>query len=117
MTAPRLTAHPRPGYFQMRLVKGGPFVAARIHRPCQCTVNGPAEHDWKNTCDRHRPLCATIDGKPADIWRVWTYGKEIDRADYEYLAGVADWSRTYAPEMPEANPRMRVDLNAIPSIF
>lgn len=117
MNAPRMTAHPREGYFRMRLVKNGPYVAARIHRPCQCTVNGPDEHDWRPTCDRFRPLCATLNGKPADIWRVWTYGKEVNRAEHDYLASLTDWARTYAPDMPEANPRSPVDLNATPSLF
>ena len=39
----RLHSKPEPGFFKMRLVKKGPYVAARIMRTCACTVNGACE--------------------------------------------------------------------------
>lgn len=113
----RLTAHPAPGFFQIRLVKGGPFVPARIYRPCACTINGPAEHDWQDTCDRYSPLAAEIDGKPGGLWRLWTYGKIISRNDYQYMTDLREWSLTCDPLSPQANPGQPIDLGQMDPVF
>lgn len=120
MTAARRIDMPRPGFWRTRLVRGGPAVAARIWRPCGCTVNGGdanAEHDWRDTCDRFPPLQAEIDGRPADVLRVWTCRDAIDAAEYAYMRADAEWVRRYAPHEPVAAPESRVDVGALPPPF
>lgn len=120
MTAPRQRGQAQPGFFKMRLVKGGPWVPARIHRPCHCTINGGlinAAHAWRDTCDRFPRLVAEIAGEDADLWRVWENGRPIPQAEYDHLMRVRSWAETYAPGAPEANPRQAVDLGAMPPLF
>jgi len=58
---------PEPGLFRMRLVKNGPFVAARIER-------------------KLGHLVATVNGVPADVDTVWTSGDFIDETMWNILA-------------------------------
>jgi len=58
---------PRPGYFTVRLVAGGPAAPAVIFLPCPMM---PAALDfdpieWCTPLDRSRRLEALIDGEPA----------------------------------------------------
>ena len=102
---------PEPGYFKMRLVRGGPWVPARIRRVCQCTVNGGDEerdHDWQESCDRNPPLSADINGEEADVElatrvldqvkRVGEVGRTVGKAE---LRDIVRWCRR-APH-PEAS--------------
>ena len=113
---------PEPGYFRMRLVRHGPFVACRIWRCCSCTVNGGDEneqHDWRATCDRFPPLTATVNGEdqPGMVRRVWTYGRAVDAATYRLMVDRANWDKQYAPAAPAANPDKPLDINTIPPLF
>jgi hypothetical protein len=111
---PRLIEKPEPGFYKLRLARGGPWVAAIIFRPC------PIEFDPETFqhVDRVYHLQAEIDGKSVELLRVWEYGRPVDQAEYEYLCGDRDWCRRHAPERLEAaTPRdyFRVDL--LPPIF
>lgn len=108
-------AKPRPGYFKMRLVKGGPFVAARIIRLCHCTIGsqGDRPHEWFLTCDRYPPLSAEINGEEADVARVWAYGREISPKEYKHPTALREWAEQHAPQEPEANPRDATNLLAM----
>lgn len=112
---------PRPGFFLVKKVRGGPEVPARIHRPCCCTVNGGDDnesHEHQPTCDRFPPLRAEIDGEPAPVLRVWLFGrKEISEADYRYRRDVGTWARTHAPDDPAANPDQAVDMMTAKPLF
>ncbi len=44
-------------------------------------------------------------------------GERITEAEYEYLLQDRAWARQHSPDAPEANPRKRVDLNAMPVLF
>ena len=60
---------------------------------------------------------AILDGANIEL-RIWTYGRPIDQAEYDYLSADRDWCRRHAPERLEADtPRdyFRVDL--MPPIF
>ena len=79
---------PRVGLYEIRKVRGGPLCAARIWRPCRCTVNGGDagdEHPWRPTCDRFPQLQGIIDGVEADPLKIWLHGNAIDAARYNYL--------------------------------
>lgn len=63
---------PEPCFVRMRLVKNGPYVAARIYL-------------------RLGILAAEINGEPAEVDRVWTSGELIDEARHnELLTTVID---------------------------
>ena len=64
---PRRIDRPEPCFLRMRMVKNGPYVAARIY--LQLGI-----------------LAAEINGDPADVDRVWTSGERIHPADWEKMA-------------------------------
>lgn len=114
MTAPRNIAEPRPGFFAMRLVKGGPEVAARLYLAC------PMDPEFGEPTDRPRHLLAEVDGAEATegwIPRIWTSGREISAADFHYLRDDAEWCRDNAPDEPRANPRRAVDPRRVAPSF
>jgi len=113
-------APPEPGYFRLRLVKNGPFVAARISRTCHCTINGgPTNeaHDWQETCDRYPQLFAEINGEKREVYRVWEWGEMIEKSTFDYLTHSADWDRQYAPGSPAANPTKAIDITKMNPIL
>ncbi len=114
----RAIATPEPCLRRMKRRSGGAWVAAKIHRTCHCTINGgdeSASHAWRMTCDRYPQLEAEIDGRPADVERVWTSGEDIDEAEYRYLLDDRAHARLYRPESPEANPFKRIDFDTLPA--
>ncbi len=116
MTRP--LADPRPGFFKMRLVRGGPFVGAEIR-------HGPA-HDPETgeELDRSWMWEALINGKHvrqpagdplnAGVFRVWESGTEITEAEYRYLIADADWCAKHAPSEPQAQPTRAVRIGELP---
>ena len=111
---------PEPCLRQLKRVKDGVWLPARIHRTCHCTVNGgdeSAPHDWRDTCDRYPHLEAEINGRPADVNRVWTSGEAIDEAEYRYLMDDREHARRHRPDSPEANPERPVDFDTLPPPF
>lgn len=120
MNAPRIIDQEQPGFYQLRLVKNGAYVAARIFRECHCTVNGGADcaaHDWCESCDRFPPLRAEIDGEDAEPQRVWISGRPIPEAEYRFLIADAAHCRAHLPSDPKANPRKAVDFHSMPLPF
>ena len=105
----RQIGSPQPGFFEMRQVRGGVFVAAIIFRPCPIEF----EPETFQAVDRWPHLEAEVDGKPSGVNRVWTSGRPIDMAEYLFLRDDRAWAREYAPESPEANPRQAVDFNVL----
>lgn len=110
---------PEPGTYRIRKAKGGVYVPVLIYRPCACTVNGPDEHFWIESCDRYsRELLALLDGwEVVPAIEVWNYCRPIKREDYDHLVATHSWARSYAPDHPDANPKRRIDLTKMPPIF
>lgn len=96
MTASRRIDRPEPGYWLIRLVKGGPLVPA-------CIVRELPTDPWfpDNEMDRGCPrLVAYIGGEPAPLDRVWhTRGEDI--TEDEYWDRLAQ-RRVESAEMPSA---------------
>lgn len=89
---------PAPGYFTIKLIKGGPRVPARLHMDL---TGYWAEIDGK------RCGAASEDPLQADgVMRVWLYGREIDQVEYAALLGRAD----------KPDPRKPVDLRKLAPI-
>ena len=110
MKAGRRIDAPRPGFWLIRLVKGGPEVPARIYR--HSTTHEPG--DPANEMERPSFLLAEIAGEPAELDDVWLRaGRAIDEA--EYLFQVADHAhaREWRPRDAKADPRRRIDHLAV----
>lgn len=92
---------PQCGWYKRRMVKGGPFVAARIYLdrdidPMTGELTCPEE------------LRCEVDGLPRDPADQWTYLQPISRADYDALLHL----RGVTPEMFDA--RTPIDLTRKP---
>lgn len=92
------------GWYQLRLVKRGPWVAAELR--------------WQD--DR---LVAYIDGErsagPMGSWEmepvdvITLFGEAITAAEHHYLITLAAWARKHDPQHPLANPRKPVSLRLL----
>jgi hypothetical protein len=104
MPDPRQSDTPRPGYYLLRLVRGGPWVAAQVARD-------PA--GWRCMID------GTWEGPAADPWSLrgmetihWS-GRETTAEDCQRRIGLARWAKIHEPDHPAANPRRPIDLDRI----
>lgn len=91
---------PLPGFFEGRLVAGGPRVPMLIYLPC------PIDPEFGFPMDRSRHLVGYCLGEIIDIDRIWTYAEMISSRRYHHLVATA-----------RRDPRKRVDLSTEPSIF
>ncbi len=102
---------PQCGYFEMRLVKGGPMVPAKIWM-VQITdpETGELLADEQLQCE--------IDGEHRDASEAWSWlcGRPITEARFNYLTATRKWAQKHAPGEPYADPRKPVDwLNGVPT--
>ncbi len=107
----REIAKPRPGFFKLRLIKGGPFVPARIFLPC------PIDPEFGHPMDRSRHLIGEIDGKEVEVERIWLSAEEIGPAEFAFMTADASWCRNWAPAEPQANPRKPIDARTAPPAY
>jgi len=90
---------PQPGFYRTRLVKNGPWVAARI---------------WLDDSIPERPavLLAEMGGKEVDAFWLWTrvIDQPISEAEFQFLTADAEWCSQHAPTEPAANPTKSINL-------
>jgi hypothetical protein len=94
-----------PGHYLLRLVKGGPWVAAEIRRDengiwyamLDGVESGPAEDPWSLP----------------DLERIHFGGRESYASETAYRLAMARFAREHKPDDPAANPRRPID----PSTF
>jgi hypothetical protein len=99
---------PSPGFFQLRLVRRGWPVPARI----VCDVEGwHAEIDGVASAPHDDPAHAP------DVARVWHGGHRIAEADYRYLLDLKDWARDCEPGHPCLHPQRPIDPGLLPPIL
>ena len=109
---------PVPGFYRMKRTKGGVWVPVLIWRPCRCTIGGEEDHAWRPECDRYPPLRALIDSQESvDPLPLWTWLHPIAESEYRFLVDDHAWARQNAPNLPEADPKQAVDLDAIEPLF
>lgn len=105
---------PACGWWAVRLVSGGPEIAARIFRVH--TTFEPGEP--QNLMIRSPFLAAEIDGRTVDPEEVWTRrGRAISPEFYDWLLADRKWARAHAPASPEANPTRKVDVRSLAPIM
>lgn len=94
----------------MKLVKGGPFVSARIEQDDEgrwiATINGEAQ--FPANAD---PILA------GGILKIWHSAQVIDEAEYTYLLELKWWAENSNPDHPAANPMKAIDLLTSPLVY
>lgn len=112
MFKPRQPDKPEPGFYRLKLVKGGPWMPARITFGVTPDPNFPG-----NPMDRSPVWSAEIAGKPVHWDRIWPCAEEIKEAKFRYLMALVDNANRYRPDLPEASPREAVDVGKLEPIF
>ncbi|WP_119270893.1 hypothetical protein [Taklimakanibacter deserti] len=99
---------PHPGFFQRKLVKGGPFVPARIWLEQDVGEDGEL---------LGAELRCEVNGEPADPFEAWSYlcGRPITEEYFNYLTARNRWAAWHAPHEAAANPRQPIDWNRLPA--
>jgi len=100
---------PECGWFKTRLVRGGPFVPARIW------LYQPTDADGQLTGPE--VLQAELNGEYAAPQTVWerSSGNPISEHEFQYMTDLAAHLAEHAPDDPLANPRQRIDPFKIPT--
>lgn len=108
---PRRVDQPEAGHFKLRMVRGGPWVAAEI----ECDAQGV----WSATIDGERQSggAHTDPALAEGVFRIWHYGHAIDASEHAYLVERARWARIHAPDSPEANPTLPIRVGSLPPAF
>ena len=106
---PETTQDPQPGWYKRRLVRGGPWVPARIWLY--------SEVDDAGELLAPEILQAECNGAWADPDDLWSYvaANPITEAEFKFLSATIEWTQTNAPQEPMANPRQAVDWTAVPT--
>lgn len=121
MTQPREISKPRPGLFKLRLVRGGPWVAARIvHMAARDPVTGEALDRsplWSAYVNDELLAEPSPDYVEAKVNRIWEYGRPIDLAEYKFLLAQHRHAARYEPNHPAADPRRAIDPLTSPPPF
>lgn len=98
---------PQCGFYRRKLIKGGPYVAARI------VLIQVVDDETGELTEPERFFCE-VDGRPADAHDQWTWlcGEPIAEDDYWLMRRRAVWAGQHAPDHPIANPTKAVDWSS-----
>ena len=102
----------RCGFFKRRLVKGGPWVPARIW------LDQVVDSETGELCDDERFQCE-INGEyadPEDAWG-WLCANPISEEEFRYMEALREHARHREPDHPAADPRKPLDHLKTPLHF
>lgn len=114
----RFVGRPSPGFYALRLVRGGIEVAARI------TCGPSADPDTGELLDRSWHFAAEINGEPdrdprpepnERVWMVHERGRRIGEAEYRWLLDDRAWAARFRPSLPESRPNAPIDWLSVPT--
>lgn len=101
---------PHCGWFMTRVVRGGPWVPAKIWIEQEvCEETGELLSDEIMRCE-----IAGREQDPCEVWH-WLYREPIEESAYLYLMARAEYATAWAPDEPAANPFSKVDWSTVPS--
>jgi len=106
-----MTAHvaiPTAGFYKMRRVKDGPWVAVRLWQGFGVDPDGGDDRGmWVWRAERG--------GKDVDVDDVWPWCAKtpIDEAEYRFLLARADYAVAHDHRMPDAKPTKPVDYSTM----
>ena len=87
--APRRVDRPEPGFFRLKLVRGGPWVVARIgHAPPTDPITGAVldrSPVWSAEVSGALVASPSVDPMAAGVYRVWLGGVVIGEEEYRRL--------------------------------
>lgn len=94
---------PQPGFYKRKLIKGGPFVPARIW--IEQHVDGDGD------LTREEVLRCEIGDRTANAADQWSYlaANPITEADYRFMRDSAAWAAEHAPMRAIASPTQAVN--------
>ena len=112
---------PRPGFFKLRKVRGGPYVGACItHGPPTDPLTGETLDRswlWEAIIDGALVRVPSPDATAAGVYRIWHHGHEIPESEYRFLIDDREWCRQHAPASPEAAPDQAIDHGTLRPLF
>lgn len=105
--APPIHHEAQCGYFKRRLVRGGPWVPARIW------LEATVDDDGELTAPER--LRCQVDGReqdPEEAW-LWLADHPIEESEYRFMVAQTIWVKNHAPTEPEAAPQRPMDINKL----
>ena len=108
-----------PGYYKVRRVRNGPWIAAEIiiqGAMIIVTEDGAPSGEVSASAYADLVIDATIEGEAFrhPVLRCAWFGVPIDATEYRHLLTLAAWARANAPDHPAANPDKRIDMGNVP---
>lgn len=102
-----ITDQPEPGWYKRKLVKGGPFVPARIWLRQEVDEAGELLDDEILLCE--------VNGTPRDPYDEWNWlcANPISEEDYDHMRDLKQWAAYHSPNDPSVNARKPVDWATI----
>ncbi len=109
---PQTDDTPHCGWFKRRLVKGGPFVPARIW-----LVSEVDEETGELLTDEI--MQAECNGAFADPWHLWSWvnGHPIPEHEFRYMEALREHAARHEPDHPMADPRKPINNLTTPLHF
>lgn len=105
---PAITTEPQCGFYRRRLVKGGPWVPARVW------IDQKLDGDGELTADeRMRCWVDNAERNPVDEW-LYICDQPITEPEFRFMCATATWAEENAPNEPAANPTKKVDWLTVP---
>lgn len=103
---------PQVGFYQIKLVKKGPFIPVRIW-------DHIAERDEAGDLMEDEGLRCQIDGEEANPYEQWVYfgNNPITEAEYNFMVADSAHAKKYRPDDAKATPRKAISLSEMKSIF
>jgi hypothetical protein len=104
-----LPRDPQDGFYKRRLVRGGPWVPARIWRDQELDFITGQPTGWD-------VVRCEVSGKPRNPVAQWdALGRmPITKGDFDHRMALGGWAKQYDPKSSEANPDKAIDWNKEP---
>lgn len=105
-------SRPECGAYRAKLVRGGPWVPARIYLAQEIDpATGELVADERLVCE--------VNGSEVDIdrWWPWIAGEPIPVAEWKYLEALRRHTEQHEPTHPAARPRESLDPLKTPIPF
>lgn len=101
---------PQPGWYVCRVVRGGPFVPAKIF-----IVQDIDDETGELLGDE--TLKCEVNGRERDVHEQWLWlcNEPITEAAYDHMKAVAEYAKTWAPTEPINRPFQAVNWLQVPT--